>query len=362
MNIQKSPGLGKIVSFSTKLFLILISTSLALSSCTNRDFKTAQALSGKAEKLEELNEEVSLDIYDSCVRSNNWLNRDTSQTGQNIRDGLKQCDQIYRPNSDRARIVGQLLVGYVGAIGELTTGREEEVKTKFESIGESLGNLKVETGNSTLQFTGDTIDAGVNIATFLTNLLLTDFRRRNIKLAVVCTDPDIQSYSMGFTSFIDEIYMQGQLDDEIDSITRYYLQTNLLTDVITQPLSPESAPELQNAQDRRNAELRDELSKVTDRKNTASTYINLIQETAATHAALKRIFNNGKDEISPEQTAKCNQYFAQSETKTNMKTVETDFPNQEISQSELEQARKEVDAYIERVTPLLESLDSEHTH
>ncbi|MBW4515041.1 MAG: hypothetical protein KME11_07440 [Timaviella obliquedivisa GSE-PSE-MK23-08B] len=362
MNIQKSSGLGKIVSSSIKLFLILISTSLALSSCTNRDFKIAQALSEEAERLNELNENVSLDIYNSCVRSNNWLNRDTSQTGQNIRDGLEQCDQIYRSNSDRARIVGQLLVGYVEAIGELTVGREEEVQAKFESIGASLKELRVETGNSTLQFTDDTINTGVNIATFLTNLLLTDFRRRNIKVAVVCTDPDIQSYSMGFTSFIDEIYMQGQLDDEIDSITRYYLQTNLLSDVITQPLSPESAPELQNTQDRRNAELRDELLKVTDRKNTASTYINLIQATAATHANLKRIFNDGKDEISPEQTAKCNRYFAQDETKTNMKAVETDFPNQEMSQFELEQARKEVDAYIERVTPLLESLDLKPTH
>jgi hypothetical protein len=361
MNIQKSSGLGKIVLSSIKLFLLLIPISLALSSCTNRDFKAAQALSEKAEELKTLNDDVSLDIYDSCVRSNNWLNRDTSQTGQNIRDGLKQCDQIYRSNSDRARIVGQLLVGYVGAIGELTTGREEEVKAKFESIGESLGKLKVETGGSTLQFTGDTIDAGVNVATFLTNLLLTDFRRSNIKVAVVCTDSDIQSYSMGFTSFIDEIYIQGQLDDEIDSITRYYLQTNLLSDVITEPLSPDSAPELQNAQDRRNAELRAELSKVADRKNTASAYINVIQETAATHAALKRIFNNGKDEISPEQTAKCNRYFAQGETKANMKTVETGFP-QEMSQSELEQARRVVEAYIERVTPLLESIDSEHIH
>jgi hypothetical protein len=355
MNAQKTVPIGKSRFPNIKLLLVLIPVSLALHSCTNRDLKAARSLGEVAENLGQLNDSVSLDIYDSCVRSVTWLNRDTSVTGQNIRQGLQNCDTLYRPNSDRTRIAGDLLVEYVTAIGQLAedSGQKESVRTQFESIGESLSNLQVPAGEDlTVQFFPvNTIDTGVNIATFLTNLLLSDFRRSRIKLAVVCTDDDIQSYSADFISFIDELYSQEQLNDEIDSITRFYLQTNLLSDVITQPLQADNVAEIQNTQDRRNAELRTELLKVNERKNTASAYINAIRETAATHAQLKRIFNKGKDELSAEQMAKCDRYFAAD--KTSLKTSVDDPIDSEISPAELAQVRTIVDEYIARMQPLV---------
>jgi hypothetical protein len=362
MNVQKLVLIEKSLFSSIKLFLILIPASLALHSCTSRDLKAARSLGEVAENLEQLNDSVSLDIYDSCVRSVTWLNRDTSVTGQNIRQGLQDCDTLYRPNSDRTRLAGDLLVGYVMAIGQLAedSGQKESVRTQFESIGESLSNLQVPAGEDlTVQFfPASTIDTGVNIATFLTNLLLSDFRRSRIKLAVVCTDDDIQSYSADFVSFIDELYSQEQLNDEIDSITRFYLQTNLLSDVI-QPLQADNVAEIQNTQDRRNAELRTELLKINDRKNTASAYINAIRETAATHAKLKQIFNKGKDELSAEQTAKCDRYFAADTAKTSLKTSVNEPIDSEISPVELAQVGTIVDEYIARMQLLLNATSLE---
>jgi hypothetical protein len=361
MNVQKLAPSRKTLFSGIKLLLILIPASLALNSCTSRDLKAAQALGNLAENLELLNESVSLDIYDSCVRSVTWLNRDTSVTGQNVREGLQNCDTLYRPNSDRTRLGGDLLVGYVSAIGQLAedTDQKETVRTRFETIGEALSNLQISAGdNTTVQFfPANTIDTGVNIATFLTNLLLGDFRRSRIKLAVVCTDADIQSYSADFINFIDELYTQEQLNDEIDSITRFYLQTNLLGDVVTQPLQADSVAEIQNTQDRRNAELRAELLKVNDRKNAASAYVNAIRETAATHAKLKRIFNDDKDELSPEQTARCERYFSSDAPNVSLKTMTDDPIESEISPSELTQIRTVIDDYINRVQPLLDGIN-----
>jgi hypothetical protein len=355
MNVQKLIPLRKALSSSIKLLLILIPASLALHGCTNRDLKAARSLGEVAENLELLNDSVALDIYDSCVRSATWLNRDTSVTGQNIREGLRNCDTLYRPSADRTRIAGDLLVEYVTAIGQLAedSGQKESVRTQFEAIGESLSSLQVPTGEDlTVQFFPvNTIDTGVNIATFLTNLLLSDFRRSRIKLAVVCTDEDIQSYSADFISFIDELYSQEQLNDEIDSITRFYLQTNLLSDVVTQPLPADHVAGIQDTQDRRNAELRAELLKVTERKNTASAYVNAIRETATTHAKLKRIFNDGKDELSIEQTAKCNRYFAADTV--SLKTSGDEAIESEFSPAQLIQIRAVVDEYITRIQPLL---------
>jgi len=360
-NAKRQKLLEKIVGSSIKIILALIPAPLALSGCTSRDIKTAQAFSEISETLKESNTTVAQDIYDSCSRSSTWLARGTADTRQNMRDALKVCDTIFRPNSVRTEIAGQLLAEYVGAIGDLATEDRQAVRTRFEEVGTALQGLTVQTGDSTFQLKQNTIDTGVEIAAFLTNLIQNDFRRRNLKAAIVCTDQDIQSYSADLASFINELYVQALLDDEIDSITRYFGgyrspltdATNLLLD----SGSPEVFTSLQETQINRDQELRTEISKVIERKNTASAYVTLIQETATAHADLKHIFNNGKDELSPELTTKCNQYFAKdSGSKVSMKTLETDFLNQEISQSELEQVRKVAIAYTNKVIPLLERL------
>jgi hypothetical protein len=367
MNAPK-PSFRRNLLSSWKLLFLLIPISLTLNSCTSRDLKAARALGEMSEQLDTLNTSVSADIYDSCARSVTWLNRDISVTGQNIRDGLKICDELYRPNADRTQLAGELLVEYVGAIATLadSTDQKDTLETQFRSIGESLSKFEVPAGDDiTVQLLPqNTIDTGVDIATFLANLLLSDFRRRKIKLAVVCTDPDIQSYSADFSSFIEELYGQEQLNDEIDSITRFYQQTNLLSDVITQPLAAADVAGIQDTQDRRSAELRAELLKVTARKNDAATYVTVIREMAIAHSKLKLIFNDGQDALSAEQTAKCDRYFApdRDRAKTanlaepkgldNPETVLED----EISLSELEQVRTVVDDYLNRVQPLLKDI------
>ncbi len=356
--IDKEKLLEKTTFSRIKKFLTLIPASLVLVSCTSSDIKTAKEFGDASNALGQLNTAVADDIYNSCARSSTWFARGTADTRQNMRDALKICDTIFRPNSVQTKVAGGVIVEYVGAIGALATEDRNIVRTRFEEIGTALQGLKVQTGNSTFQLEQNTIDTGVNIATFLTNLFLGDFRRKNLKAAIVCTDKDIQAYSAGLANFIDELYVQALLDDEIDSVTRYFggyrspltNKTNLLLD----SGSPEVFTSLQDTQLKRGQDLRTEISKVIDKKNVGATYATLIRATAAAHADLKRIFSNGKDELSPELTAKCNEYFAKnSSNRISMKNPETDSLNQEISQSELKQVRKVAKAYISKVMPLM---------
>jgi outer membrane murein-binding lipoprotein Lpp len=351
-----------------RILSVLIPTALILTSCSNSDLRAAQKFSELSAELEKLNSEVAQDIYDSCARSATWLAQGSAAgTRQNLRDGLKDCDTLFRPNAVRLEMAGQLLVGYVGAVGQLATEDREAVRTAFSEIGDALKELNVPAATSSFRLNGSdqsfqfnqrTIETGVEIATFITNLLQNDFRRRNLRAAIVCTDQDIQSYATDLSRFIDELYVQALLDDEIDSVTRYFgSYRSPLTDTTNRLLDsgfPEVFTTLQETQRRRDRELREEVSKVVDRKRAASNYVMLIRETATAHADLKRIFNNGKDEVSPEMTAKCNKYFGKaSEGKADMKELEREFPNRELSPSELAQVKQVGVTYIEKVSSLL---------
>jgi hypothetical protein len=355
--IDNNKPLGGKISRKSVIFA-LIPASLILGSCTNSDIKTAKKFGDISNDLSQLNTTVTDDIYNSCFRSSTWFARGTSDTRQNMRDALKTCDTIFRPNSVRAKVAGGVLVEYVGAIGALATEDRNTVKTRFEEIGTALQGLKVESSGSSFQLQKNTINTGVNIATFLTNLFLNDFRRKNLKAAIVCTDGDIQTYSAGLASFIDELYVKALLDDEIDSVTRYFGgyrspltdKTNLLLDTGL----PEVFTSLQETQLKRDQDLRAEISKIKDKKNAGATYVTLIQTTATAHGDLKRVFNNGMAELSPKLIDRCNSYFAKNDkNKISINNLDDDFLNREISKSELEQIRKIATAYTLKVMPLL---------
>jgi hypothetical protein len=343
---------------TTKAMLAIIPVSLLISSCTSSDIKTAKEFGAILNKMRLLNTSVANDIYDSCTRSSAWIARGTPGTRNNMRDALKVCDTEFRPNSVRTEIAGNVLTEYIGAIDALATEDRSTVKTRFEEIGSALGGLKVQSGDSTLQLKQNTIDTGVRIATFLTNLILNDVRRKNLKAAIVCTDADIQAYSIDLAIFINELYIKALLDDEIDSVTRYFggyrspltNKTNLLLDTEF----PETFTSLQNTQLKRDQDLRSEISKIVEKKNMGGSYVTLIQATATAHSDLKNIFNKGSNELSPKLQVQCKEYFNKKQNRVAVNNpMENNFLNQEISKSELEKIRKISREYTIKVKPIL---------
>ncbi len=244
---------------------------MVLSSCSNNsDIKSAAKFAESSNILKRMNTEVADDIYNSCSRKSIWQARDTISF--NVKDSVKLCDTDYRPNSERAKIAGRLLIDYIAAIGALATEDSNAVKMQFEEIGAALKTVKVQTTDtSTVKISDNTIDTGIRIANFLTNLFLSDFRRENLKVAIVCTDKDIQSYSTDLAEFVEKNYVKSQLDEEIDQAiaysTGYKSLLNDKTDLLLNSGTPEVFVLLQNTQLGRDKLLQSELEKIISKKN-----------------------------------------------------------------------------------------------
>lgn len=91
------------------------------------------------------------------------------------------CDRLYRPISQNTEIAGSVLVSYVAAIGNLATKNENGFTPKINQISETLDNLDI---NGQKIIDENAREAGFQIVDFITNLLVNDFRRRNLKLAI----------------------------------------------------------------------------------------------------------------------------------------------------------------------------------
>ena len=345
-----------------KILLALIPISFIISSCQNGDLKAVKSFGALSQDLKNANETISADIYASCTRAATWEALGTAASRKNMQDQLGVCDDSYRLNSENTKIAGNVLVNYVTAIGNLATKNDNGFTSEFTNISEALGNLNIN-GN---QINENAREAGVQIAEFITNLLVRDFRRRNLKLAIVCTDRDIQEYSANLSNFIDSSYVDFLLNKEIIQINEHFgFYISNVNQLLRKLSDPENNPQ-NNSQDFKTIQERQtlleekeraEITKVIERKKDASAYVATIRSTADFHGQLKRIFNKNREELSSKQIQKCNKYRSNNQDMSVQNTEENnDSGNQEISVSELKQAKKAAKEYVDKVTPLLHEI------
>ena len=341
-----------------KILLALIPISFVLGSCENEDLETAKSFGELSQKLETANKAISADIYASCTRAATWEALGTSASRENMREQLDVCDRLFLPNSQNTEIAGSVLVNYVAAVGNLATENDNGFTSQLNEISEALGNLDI----NGIKINENARTAGVQIADFITNLLVRDFRRRNLKVAIVCTDQDIQEYSASLSSFIDSSYVDFLLNREITQINEnygfYIGQVNRrLRELSGTEDNPQDFKAIQERQTLLEAEERAEVNKVIERKKEGSAYVATILSTADFHSKLKRIFNEDQEELSSEQIQKCNEYHSNKESLSSQNTDKEDnFWNQEISISQLKQVKKVAQEYINEVTPLLNEI------
>ncbi|WP_392479315.1 hypothetical protein [Nostoc sp. C110] len=336
-----------------KVLLALIPFSFILGSCQKEDLSAAKSFGDLSQSLAIANETISADIYASCARSATWEALGTQQSRINSKERLDKCDEIYLPNSQNTEIAGSVLVNYVAAVGNLATENDNGFTPQLNKISDGLGKLDIDENART---------AGVKIADFITNILVKDFRRDNLKITIVCTDQDIQKYSASLSDFIESSYVKALLNEEITQIHENY---GFYISEVNKRLLKLSNPEddlqdfnaLQTQQTLLEAEERAEITKVIERKKQGSAYVSAIRSTAEFHRKLKRIFNKDREELSSDQIQKCNKYRSKKESLSFQNTEkEYDVWNQEITTSELKKAKKVTKEYIDKVTPLFNEI------
>jgi hypothetical protein len=340
-----------------KVILALIPVSFLLGSCKSEDLEAAKSFATLSQNLAIANQEISADIYASCARSASWEALGTSESRKNMQDRLDLCDRLYRQNSQNTEIAGSVLVNYVAAVGNLATKNENGFTPKINQISETLANLDI----NGQKIHENARQAGFQIVDFITNLLVNDFRRHNLKLAIVCTDKDIQEYSANLSKFIDSSYTNDLLNDEIKQINEhfgfYIGEVNRRLTGLSDSEKLQDFTTLQERQTFLEDQERAEINKVIKRKNKGSAYVATILSTANFHSKLKRIFNENRDELSSKQIQKCNKYRS-NDVSQNVQNIdkENDYWNHEITISELKQAKKATKEYMDKVTPLLNKI------
>jgi hypothetical protein len=343
-----------------KILLALIPISFALGSCQKEDLEAAKSFGTLAQNLATANTTISADIYGSCARSATWEALGTDGSRKNMEDQLDVCNSLYRPNAQNSEIAGSVLVNYVAAVGNLATESDSGFTAQFTTISDALGKINI----NGITINENARTAAVQIADFITNLLVRDFRRRNLKVAIVCTDRDIQEYSASLSDFIDSSYVNYLLDREISQINEnygfYIGQVNRLLLELSDSKNNSNPQDFKTVQERQTlleAEERAEIAKVIDRKKEGSAYVATIRFTAEFHGKLKRIFNDGQEELSSEQIQKCNEYRSNNESVSVQKIdKESDDSDREITVSELKQVKQAAKEYLDKVTPLLNQI------
>ncbi|RCJ32400.1 hypothetical protein A6769_28130 [Nostoc punctiforme NIES-2108] len=341
-----------------KVILALIPIYFLFGSCKNDDLEAAKSFATLSEDLAIANKQISADIYASCARTASWEPLGTLDSRENMQKLLDVCDKSYRQNSENTEIAGSVLVNYVAAVGNLATTNENGFTPKLNQISETLGNLDI----NGQKINENARQAGFQIVDFITNFLVNDFRRRNLKLAIVCTDPAIQEYSANLSNFINSSYTDYLLNQEIKQINEhfgfYINQVNQrLMGLSGSKNNPQDFNTLQERQTLLEEQYRAEINKVLERKKEGAAYVATIRSTADFHSELKQIFNGNRKEISPKQIQACNKYRSNKESQNVQNTDrQNDSWNQEITSSELKQAKKATKEYIDKVTPLLQKI------
>ncbi|ELS00636.1 hypothetical protein Xen7305DRAFT_00003370 [Xenococcus sp. PCC 7305] len=325
--------------FRIKICLTLVSATFFLGSCTNEDIKTAEKFGLLSAELSAANTRISADIYGSCTRWAILFGNDTPRSRSQMQTVIKDCDE-YRQNAEKAKLAGGILIGYVKAIGELATEDSAGFNQRFAEIEESLNSLAFDKNVPTptaedpnkistikVKFNDSAVKAGVKIAEFITNLIIRDFRRENLKTAIVCTSDSIEEYSEELASFFEDHYVNYLLDREIDKLA-----------------------EVRGYDKAEDQLLKKEIQDIVELKKGGSAYVILIQSTAQFHNRLKLIFNDDQNELSIEQNKECDEYFA-------FNSSPSYLSNQAISLNELDRASKALDNYINEISPLLAQIN-----
>jgi hypothetical protein len=343
------------LSLKCMLILTITPLSFVLGSCNSNVLDSAKKFSKYTEDLRSANDKISTEIYTSCARAAQWESLEDSDSRVAFQKQLAVCDKSFRQASQNTNIAGAVLVNYYTAIANLATENNASYTAQFEAISDALGKLNV----NGITLNENARSAGVKIADLITKILVRNYRKNQIKTAIVCTDSDIQKYSKSLGDFIDASYVDFLLNKEITQINEYH--SFYVSDVgrrrreLSVPTgNPQDFITVQTRQTTLEATERSEIGKVIDRKNDGAAYVAIIRETASYHGQLKKIFNGNKDELSEKQVKKCDEYRSKAKPLVSYTIENKDQPvNEKITISELKQVEELTSDYIKKVRPLL---------
>ncbi len=349
----------------------LVPLALLLNSC-GRDFPSVKNVGKMADTLDKTSSNIADDIYNSCITRTKYMSflvappsgADRSSSGP-VRKREEEetiCENSNRPAVNNVKQANSVLVEYLKALGKIASGDTVSFDKNFDALGESLKNLKIPQSNGKLSSLNNSdVDAGINIAKFITNAFTREFRREKLKKAIVCTDKDIQTYigatsgvkdlasnepaKGGLTGLTQQAYVNGILKAEELEIREYVV--NYIGGVTAvyqeRPLDFITLEENYNKA----------MDSIRSRRDAAENYVELLQKIAKMHSDLKTEFQGkGKDQLDDAQLPNyCQDLYTPKADKSVTKEKAIRYDEEEIKN-----VGKIVSEYERSLEPLIQKM------
>lgn len=295
--------------------------------CTN--FDHVQQLGERWETISEASQLIGQDFYESCRRKASTPSGHFPNILLTKLPDDENCLKKHRPASQSIIGANQILATYLQRLailadsntGAITDQDRQTLETAISNLTESL----TESGVSVPSAVTSNISSGVSILSFIFTALQNQIRQNTIPPVMICTDDEIQTYTMGLEDIINKIYIPVTLGAEKDKYKAYY---SIFSE--DEALQSEGLPS--TALDQSFVE---KIDRVNERQEVARTFANVLSATRKMHGDISTMFAKDMDlEEDTKRQNYCDNYEAELREK---------FPSEANEESEPEQIETQED-------------------
>lgn len=205
------------------------------------------------------------------------------------------CKLFNRPLVSQSLTAHSVLLTYMDNLGKLASNDTVPFDETINEIENSLKefDFRQEDGSVTKPLE-KYAEAGTTIATVIIEAFINDFKQKNLKEAILCTDDAIQTYSNGLIEAMQIAYLDGILLIEQKRANKYFNDFAVIR-LAQSGGSVNVSQFLALDQDFNNT--RNDINK---KESAALAYMQILRSTANLHSGLKKEFRGKGDAMMSE--------------------------------------------------------------
>ncbi len=337
----------------------LVFPMMLLGACS-QDLEKAAKIGDQLEILQKAGAEIASGLYISCLNT-----RQLSLDSGYLKDKRERVETAQEKCGKRETVeqstgalnfsfdVGNSLVvlnSYISGLTTLADAKGVNFQEPTQKLFESIGNLNTsfqETdaeGNVTKPISDEAITAGQQIFSVIVDFFQRNYRRREVKLAIVCTNQPFEDFSKGLIDLVQLSYIDGVLETEETALDLTYGSVEPEKDTPSIP-----ALILRNFQD-------DDFEDLENRRKRAFAFQNALTTTVSTHSALEEEFRPDIKATPEELEETCQEYLTKEEKpEENEPVSELEIEDFDIEQ--LQRLQVILLTYQEQMEPIIEQLN-----
>ena len=336
-----------------KLLFFVLPLTVSLTACNKGEqLKAVEEFSLTSENVKESSFLIIGDIDDSCIRREEIKNQKLSMVNQPVTDekgdpifpliNIRERCEKWNPVVVQTNQINGTLISYMQSLGQLASGNTVTFTENTQTLGNSVNDFSKALGATNISVSEEQQQAGVKVVNSLLNLWSSQFRYKNLKPAIICTDPYFADYVSLLGEIIDKVYLKIQLRQEEDAIKSRYnnaYKIALRTSRSNPAVLGSTIVDLQN-------DYKQQIGDLDKRKQAAIAYGGFLAQTQGLHHALANNFRGQATDAEIESL--CENYFS----------LESTNPvTGDASPQQLNKATELIKDYQKKVNPLINKIN-----